>query len=165
MWGGGQGVGLSPSRPLPTPPASSSPSSLLERRARSARKIFPFFSPSLFSSPLPPPAPSSPSSLPLSSLLPPPLLPPPSPSSPPSRPLFSPSLLPCPPPHMWYIFFKWIYLVYLSLSIYLRFCSIYCDFLFLFLIPKPLKLLNQHVNVCGFCFVLLLNESFPLQET
>ena len=72
------GVGLSPLPPpyLP-PPAPLSPSSLLERRALRARRIFLFPPPSLLSSPLPPPAP---------------LLPPPSPSSP-------PSLLPCPPPH------------------------------------------------------------------
>ena len=96
-----RGVGLSPSRPLISPlPAPSSPSSLLERRALRARKIS-FPPPSLSSSPLPPPAPSSPSSLPLfsllpSPLLPPPLLPPPAPSSP-------PSLLPCPPPHLYLI--------------------------------------------------------------
>ena len=75
--------------PLP-PPAPSSPSSLLERRALCARKFFlsPFFPPlSLLPPPLlPPPSPSPPSSCPLFSLLPPPRLPP-------------PSLLPCPPPH------------------------------------------------------------------
>ena len=97
-----RGVGLSPLPPpyLP-PPAPSSPSSLLERRALCTRKIFLFFPPSLSSSPLPPPAPSFPSSLPLFSPLPPPLLPSPSPSSPPPAPSSPPSLLPCPPPHQW----------------------------------------------------------------
>ena len=92
-----RGVGLSPLPPpyLP-PPAPTSPSSLLERRALRKRKMFlpPFFPPlSLIPPPLlPPPSPSPPSSRPLFSLLPPPRLPPPAPSSP-------PSLLPCPPPH------------------------------------------------------------------
>ena len=116
LWGGGQGGRpLPPPAPLPPPPAPSSLSSLLERRALRARKTFLFPPSSLSSSPLLPPAPSSPSSRPLFSLLPPPLLPPPARSSPsslplfspsrplfsPSRPLFSPSLLPCPPPHLY----------------------------------------------------------------
>ena len=75
-----RGVCLSPFQPpyLP-PPAPSSPSSLLERCALSARKFFlpPFFPPlSLLPPPLlPPPSPSPPSSRPLFSLLPPPRLP------------------------------------------------------------------------------------------
>ena len=97
--GADRGVGLSPlPPPYLLPPAPLSPSSLLERRALRARKIFLFSPPSLFTSPLPPPTPSSPSSLPLFShlpplfsLLPPPLLPPPAPST-------LTSLLPCPPP-------------------------------------------------------------------
>ena len=114
--GGGQGGRpLPPPAPYLLPPAPLSPSSLLERRALRARKIFLLSPPSLFSSPLPPPAPllpppspsspssrpSSPSFLPLFSLLPPlfsllppPLLAHPAPSSPSSLPLFS--LLPPP---------------------------------------------------------------------
>ena len=93
-WTGG--MPLPPSRPLtsPLPPLVSLLPSGAARASRAQH-----FPPSLFSSLLPPPVPSSPSSLPLSSLLPPPLLPPPSPSSPPSRPSSPPSLLPCPPPH------------------------------------------------------------------
>ena len=82
-WTGGGGEGLSPSRPLPPPSRPSSPSSFLERRAQTfARANFSSF-------PLP-----SPSSRPLFSLLPPPLLPTPSPSSPSSLPLFSPLISP-----------------------------------------------------------------------
>ena len=73
--GADRGVGL---YLLPSLTSPLSPSSLLERCALCAHKIFLFIPPSLFSSILPPPAPSSPSSLPLFSLLPPPLLPPPS---------------------------------------------------------------------------------------
>ena len=87
-----RGVGLSPLPPLTSP----LPPPCLPPPFWSGAQIFP---PSLFFSPLPPPAPSSPSSHPLFSLLPPlfsllpPLhLPPPIPSSP-------TSLLPCPPPH------------------------------------------------------------------
>ena len=82
--GADRGVGVSPPPPpyLPLPPPCLPPP-FLERRARSARKIF--LSPLPIFSPLPPPTPSSPSSHPL-------LPPPPAPSSP-------PSLLPCPPPH------------------------------------------------------------------
>ena len=96
--GGGQG-----GRTLPLPPLTS-PSrplvSLLSSgagRAKRAQKCPLSPPPSLSSSPLPPPIPSSPSSLPLFSLLPPPLHPPPSPSSPPSRPLFSPPSYPVRP--------------------------------------------------------------------
>ena len=78
IWEGGQGGRpLSPPTPLPSPSRPSSPSSLLERRALSARKNFSF---------------SLPPFLPPLSLLPPPLLPPPSPS------LLPPPLLPPPPP-------------------------------------------------------------------
>ena len=98
--GGGQG-----GRPLPPPAPSPPPSrplvSLLHSGAACAlhAQNFPFSHSLPFCLP-------SPSSHPLFSLLPPPLLllppsllPPPSPSSPPSRPSFPPSLLPCPPPH------------------------------------------------------------------
>ena len=95
MWGwtgGGGGLGLSPPAPLPPPPTPLSPSSLLERCALRARKISPFSPPSLFSSPLPPPAPSSPSSRPSS----------PSPSSPPPAPSSSPPSYPVHPSSMQY---------------------------------------------------------------
>ena len=86
IWGGGQGGRPLPP-PAPLPPPSRPLVSLLPpgaARALRAQK-FPLFPSLPFYSLLPPPAPSSPSSLP-----PPPLLPPPSPSSPPSRPLISP---------------------------------------------------------------------------
>ena len=114
----GQGVGFFPLPPpyLPLPPPRLPPP--FWSGALRARKNFLFPPPSLSSSPLPPPAPSSPSSLPLFSLLPPPLLPPPSPSSPPSRPLFSPSLLPCPPPQLYN---RLKLLVYLEIFIQIHF--------------------------------------------
>ena len=80
-WTGGGGRPLPPPAPYLPPSAPSSPSSILERRALRVRKIILFSPPSLFSSPLPPPAPSSPS-----------------PSSPSSHPLFSPSHPSSPPP-------------------------------------------------------------------
>ena len=97
----GGGVGLSPPAPLPPPPAPSSPSSLLERRAKISSFPLPPFLPPLSLLPpplLPTPSPSSPSSRPLFSLLP-PLF---SPSSPPPAHSSTPSLLPCPPPSILY---------------------------------------------------------------
>ena len=67
-------------RPLPLPPPYLPPPA-----PSSPSSLFLLSPPSLFPSPLPPPAPSYPSSLPFFSLLPPPLLPPP---SYPVRPLF-----------------------------------------------------------------------------
>ena len=120
-WTGGKAS--PPPAPLPPPPAPSSPSSLLSG-ARSARAKFPlspslpFFLPSPSSRPLfsllpppllPPPAPSSPSSLPLCSPLPPPLLHPP---SYPVRPLIS-------APYMQFVVKVWwtFYVLEYSLSI------------------------------------------------
>ena len=87
MRGWTEGMPLPPPAPyLPSRPLS--PSSLFGAARDSRANFFLFLPPSLFFSPLPPPAP----------LLPPPapLLPPPSPSSPSSRPFTSP----LPPPHL-----------------------------------------------------------------